>query len=116
MVKNQKVIKMDSEHQNEQEKRAITEMQKGLSQMEQFPVYDPDLQWFEQFVLAEKQRIKKILIRDLSIFLFVAVIIICAIVVSLFQMPAVFIFLQIATTVFISFYTGMRLMKKVNSE
>ncbi|WP_223592981.1 YxlC family protein [Neobacillus bataviensis] len=113
-MKKQKVIVLDSEQQNKQEILAISKMQEGLNKMEQFPVYSPDLQWFEQMVLAEKQRIRKKLIRDLSIYLIVAIIILCGIMISLFQMPAVFIFLQIATTIFIAFYSGTRLMKKVN--
>ncbi|MEH7333637.1 YxlC family protein [Neobacillus drentensis] len=113
-MKKQKVIVLDSEQQNKQDILAISKMQEGLNKMEQIPVYSPDLQWFEQMVLVEKQRIRKKLIRDLSIFLIVAIIILCGIMISLFQMPAVFIFLQIATTIFIAFYSVTRLMKKVN--
>lgn len=112
-MKKQKVILLDSGQANKQDIAAISELQKGLNKMDQFPVYSPDLQWFEQMVVAEKQRIRKKLIKDLSVFLIVAVIILSGIMVSLFQMPAVFIFLQISTTIFIAGYTGSRVMKKV---
>ncbi|MDN3015192.1 YxlC family protein [Paenibacillus sp. BSR1-1] len=112
-MKKQRVIVLDGEQQNKQDILAISEIQEGLNKMEQFPVYSPDLQWFEQMVLAEKKIIRKKLIRDLSIFFIVAIIILCGIMISLFQMPAVFIFLQIATTIFIAFYSGTRLLKKV---
>ncbi|MFF2446291.1 YxlC family protein [Neobacillus sp. NPDC058068] len=113
-MKKQKVIILGNEQLDKQDSAAIHELQEGLHHLDQFPVYTPDLSWFEQRVAAEKQQIRKKLIRDLSIFLIIALIILTGIIVSLFQMPVVFMFLQLFTTIFIVFYTGARFLKKVS--
>jgi hypothetical protein len=113
-VKKQKVIILNSEQQNKQDFDAIHELQEGLQRIDQFPVYTPNLQWFEQMVIQEQQNKKKKLIRDLSVFFIVAFIILSGMIISLYQMPAIFILVQIITTIFIVVYTGVRLMKKAN--
>jgi hypothetical protein len=114
-VKKQKVIKLGNEQQNKLDLDAIDTLQEGLKMVDQMPVYTPELQWFEQLVLAEQQKDRKRLIKDLSVFLLVALLIISGIILSLYQMPSVFIFLQIITTVFIAFYTRVRFVKKVKN-
>jgi hypothetical protein len=114
-VKKQKVIILGNEQLDKQDSAAIHELQEGLHHLDHFPVYSPDLSWFEQRVAAEKQQIRKKLIRDLSIFLIIALIIITGIIVSLFQMPVLFIFLQLVTTIFIVLYTSVSLLKKVSN-
>ncbi|HEY2420353.1 MAG TPA: YxlC family protein [Neobacillus sp.] len=114
-MKKQKVIIFSTEQQNKSDLDAIHSIQEGLNLVDQFPVYTPDLSWFEQMVLAKKQQDRKNLIRDLLVFLLVAVLIISGIIVSLYNMPMVFIYLQIITTIFIAFYTTVRFVKKVNN-
>jgi hypothetical protein len=114
-VKKQKVILLDSEQQNKLDLVAIHEMQKGLNKVDQFPVYTPNLQWFEHMVIAEKQNSRKKLFKDLLVFFIVALFILSGLIVSLYHMPVIFIFLQIITTVFIVVYTSVRLVKKANS-
>ncbi|EKN70222.1 hypothetical protein BABA_06036 [Neobacillus bataviensis LMG 21833] len=113
-MKKQKVIILNSEQQNKQDLDTIAELQEGLQRIDQFPVYTPNLQWFEQFVIQEQQNKKKILIRDLSIFSIIAFIILSGMIISLYQMPAIFIIVQIITSIFIVVYTSVRLIKKAN--
>jgi hypothetical protein len=115
-VKKRKVILLDSEQLSKQDSDAICELQEGLNKVDQFPVYTPDLQWFEQIVLAEQENARKKLIRDVAIFALVAVVILSGIIVSLYHMPVIFIILQISTTVFMALYTGVRFIKQVSNE
>jgi hypothetical protein len=115
-VKKQKVVILDNEQQNNHDLDAIHKLQDGLSKIDQFPVYTPDLQWFENMVITEKENSRKKLRKELSLFLMIALIILSGIIVSLYQMPIVFLFIQIITTVFIVFYTitGFRKKVKIN--
>jgi hypothetical protein len=112
-VKKQKVVILDNEQQNKHELDAIHKLQEGLSKVDQFPVYTPDLQWFENMVLAEKENSKRKLMKELSLFLTIALFILSGIIVSFYQMPVVFLFIQIITPVFIVFYTVTGFRKKV---
>ncbi|MFS0779063.1 YxlC family protein [Neobacillus sp. 3P2-tot-E-2] len=115
-MKKQKVVILDNEQQNNHDLDAIHKLQDGLSKIDQFPVYTPDLQWFENMVITEKENSRKKLRKELSLFLMIALIILSGIIVSLYQMPIVFLFIQIITTVFIVFYTitGFRKKVKIN--
>jgi hypothetical protein len=112
-VKKQKVVILDNEQQNKHDLDAIHMMQEGLSKVDQFPVYTPDLQWFESMVRTEKENSRKKLRKELSLFLIIALFILSGIIVSFYQMPVVFIFIQIITPVFIAYYTISRFSKKV---
>jgi hypothetical protein len=113
-VKKQKVITLEDERINKLDLDAIHELQEGLNKVNQFPVYTPDLQWFEQMVLTEQKKTRKNLIKELFIFIMIALFILSGIIVSLFQLPIVFIILQIMTTAFIVVYTFVGLIKKVH--
>jgi hypothetical protein len=112
-VKKQKVVILDNEQQNKHNMDAIHKMQQGLSKVDQFPVYTPDLQWFESMVRTEKENSRKKLRKELSLFLMIALFILSGIIVSFYQMPVVFLLIQIITSVFIVFYTITGLRKKV---
>jgi Family of unknown function (DUF5345) len=114
-VKKQKVIRLGLEQQNKLDLNVIQDLQEGFNKIDQFPVYSPDLQWFEQMVMAEKMDLRKKLIKELSLFILLALLILSVITVSLYQMPVIFIVLQIITTIFIALYTGVRVIKKVNN-
>ena len=115
-MKKQKVVILENEQQNNHDLDAIHKLQDGLSKVDQFPVYTPDLQWFENMVAAEKENNKKKLMKELSLFLMVALLILSGIIVSFYQMPVVFLFIQIITPVFIAFYTITGIRKKVNHQ
>lgn len=112
-MKKQKIVIQGGELQNKKDMRAVLELKDGLDKIERFPVYTPDLQWFENIVITEKEKSRKRLIKDLSLFIMVAFIILSIIIVSLYQMPVIFLIIQIFSTLFIVFYTGAGLKKKV---
>jgi hypothetical protein len=115
-VKKQKVVILENGQQNKHDLDAIHKLQEGLSKVDQFPVYTPDLQWFENMVVTEKENNRKKLMKELSLFLIIALFIISGIIISFYQMPVVFLFIQIITPVFIVFYTitGYRKKVKIN--
>lgn len=115
-MKKQKVVILDNEQQNNHDLDAIHKLQEGLSKVDQFPVYTPDLQWFENMVVTEKENNRKKLIKELSLFLLIALMILSGIILSFYEMPVVFLFIQIITPVFIVFYTitGYRKKVKIN--
>jgi hypothetical protein len=114
-VRKQKVIKLHKEQLNKRDLDVISKLNVGLDMLDQMPTYTPDLQWFEKMVLDEQQSIKKKLIRDLTLYTIIALIILSGIIVSLFNMPLIFIFLQIGTTASIVMYLGIGFFKQVRS-
>jgi Family of unknown function (DUF5345) len=115
-VKKQKVVILENEQQNKHDMDAIHKLHEGLSKVDQFPVYTPDLQWFEKMILTEKENSRKKLIKELSLFIMIALLILSGIIVSFYQIPVVFIFIQIITPVFIATYTLTRVSKKVKNQ
>ncbi|MEH7180778.1 YxlC family protein [Neobacillus vireti] len=115
-MKKQKVVQLENEHQNKHDLDAIHKLQEGLSKVDQFPIYTPDLQWFEQMVEVEMEKNRKNLRKELSLFIMTALMILSGVIVSLYQMPTVFILIQIITTVFIALYTMSRFSKKVKNQ
>ncbi|SDN12020.1 YxlC family protein [Bacillus sp. OK048] len=113
-MKKQKVVILDNEQQNKRDLDAIHALQEGLTKVDQFPVYTPDLQWFEKMVQTEKQNSRKKLMIELSMFIMIALFILSGIIVSFYQMPVVFILIQIITSIFIVLYTITKFSKKVN--
>ncbi|WP_342430151.1 YxlC family protein [Neobacillus sp. FSL H8-0543] len=113
-MRKQKFTKPDNEQLNNLDLEILHEIQEGFNKMDQFPIYTPDLQWFNQMVIDEQHNKKKKFVKDLTIFIIIAVIILTGIIVSLYQMPAIFIMLQIITTAFIVVYTGSMFGRKVS--
>lgn len=108
-------INRQKHQQTKEDLSVIQEFNQGLEVLDNFPVYTPSLQWFEQMVLEEQQKVKRKLMKDLSIFMIVAVLILSGIILSLYHMPFLFMSLQIVTTIFIAVYSGVRVVKKVNN-
>jgi hypothetical protein len=114
-VRKQNVIKLHKEQLSKSDLDVIAEVNMGLEKLDQLPAYTPDLQWFENMVLVEQQTIKKKLIRDIALFLIVALTIISGVIVTMFDMPLLFIILQIGTTACIVMYLGIGFVKQVRS-
>lgn len=112
-MKRQKDKQLMDEKVCEQEKAALAAIMQGLSKLDDIPTNPPNVQWFEQFVQIEMQQNRKKLMKDLTLFTIIALGILSVIMVSLYQMPQLFIGLQIVTTIFIAVYSGMSLFKKV---
>ncbi|KPL61563.1 YxlC family protein [Rossellomorea vietnamensis] len=73
----------------------------------------PNLQWFEEFVSERQERQKARFRRDLIIFLLLAGCILTLFSLTLFQMPVLFLLLQIIIFLGASIFTGITYRKKV---
>lgn len=73
----------------------------------------PSLQWFEQLVEDRQVELKARFKRDLFIFLLLACCILTGLSLTLFQMPILFLLLQVAIFVGASIFTGITYTKKV---
>ncbi|CAN7478285.1 YxlC family protein [Rossellomorea sp. LjRoot5] len=73
----------------------------------------PNLQWFEQLVSDRQEQLKARFRRDLIIFLLMAGCILTLFSLTLFQMPVLFLLLQIIIFMGASIFTGITYMKKV---
>lgn len=100
------ILKMDDD-------KTILEITNSLRKIDHLPLVTPDLEWFEEMALENKAYIKKKFRKDLMIFLFVAAIILSGVIVTLFQMPIMFIAIQIVVIAFITVYSGKLVVKKV---
>ncbi|RSK28692.1 hypothetical protein EJF36_18460 [Bacillus sp. HMF5848] len=79
--------------------KTITQIKKGFDELEeQFPVYTPDIKWFEEKVKQNEQVIRKRLYKELLMFWGVALAIIAIGVVTYLQVPVMFILLQVLVT------------------
>lgn len=112
-MKKRKVIVFEGEQLNKQDSGVIQDIQQSLKKIDEFPIYTPDLQWFEQMIEEEKKQVRITFKKELIFFLIIASIILGGIITALNHIPKVFIILQILTTLFIIMYTTVQFIKKV---
>jgi len=92
----------------------MNEIEKGFESIERgSPVYTPNLEWFENLVIEEKQRLRKKLIFDVVAFAIVSIFILSAVLFSLSRIPVIFIAIQGIVTVFIFAYFAIKHVKQV---
>ncbi len=108
-----KVLIFDKDQLAKEDHETIESLQQGLAKIDSLPIPAPEKRWFEQLVLAEQQKIRKNLFRDLTLFLIMAFFILGGMMFSLYQQPAVFAFLQISVTIFLILYTSVQFARKV---
>ncbi|MBT2690771.1 YxlC family protein [Bacillus sp. ISL-47] len=112
---NRKVLPLEHEHQNENDLAAIKEIEDGLDLLENnVQMYTPDLQFFEQLVLDQRQIMKKKFMREVAIFIVVALLVVSSVLFMLYQLPVAFFILQGIVTVFIIAYSTVSFVKQVN--
>ncbi|MEX3714874.1 YxlC family protein [Cytobacillus horneckiae] len=98
------------------EQAVIDEITKSLNILDAHPVHIPDASWFEAFVEDQQKKLRKTFIRDVCVFLFVALFILSGLLFTLFQMPYLFIVIQIASIIFVALYSFIRYRKQVAPE
>lgn len=77
---------------DEQLERTFEELRSGLDQIDRlYPVDTPDLDWFWQMTLAEKRRLRRKLIRDLTTFWLMATIFLSVYLIAVHHLPTVYI-------------------------
>jgi len=93
----------------------IDELEEGLEMLDKsFPIETPNIQFFEQLVVNQKAEMRKKLIKDMSIFSVVALLVVGIVLYTLYQLPIVFYVLQGIVTVFIVGYTVRKVSQRVS--
>ena len=102
---------MNNEHEHDELKEILN---KGFRSIDQeIEENTPSLQWFEQFAEEQHEQLKGRFKRDIVVFLLIACCILTAFSLTLFQLPILFLLLQVVIFVGASIYTGIAYMKKV---
>lgn len=107
-------VPMETEQLDDELLAVVKEIEHGLESVEQSsPVYTPDLAWFENMVVEEKQKLRKKLIFDIALFSVVAVLILSVVLFTLYNVPVIFFTIQgLVTIIFIAYFT-FRYIKQV---
>lgn len=101
----------DREEHNE----TICAIQQSLQSLDdQYKADLPKIQWFEQMVIGEKERLRKKLIQDISLFGFIAMLILSLVIFSLYKVPIVFFIAQGAVILWCLLFGVIRFVKQVN--
>ncbi|WP_174730509.1 YxlC family protein [Mesobacillus harenae] len=112
----QKKFPPDDQQENEKELLStISEISEGLNKLEKIvPDQSPQLDWFEYMIYSQKQQYRKRLVKELAVFLFIALFIVGGMLFTILEMPKLFLMLQGAVIVFIVLYGSIRIKKQVN--
>lgn len=95
MSKNKVVPLKGGEQHEDENKKAIKAINDALKKIDDHhAVFTPDLIWFEQLIIQEKEKARKKLVRDLLLFWMIAFLITGVLLFSFFQIPAMFIIIQ----------------------
>lgn len=106
--------KMENEHLEEGLFDVLKEMEQGLDMIERnAPVYTPDLEWFENIVIEEKQKLRKKFIFDVVAFAVVSLLILSGVLFSLYRVPIIFFTVQGVVTVMIVAHFAIQYVKQV---
>ena len=101
MMKNNKIIPLNKIQQIEHDDQdIINEINIGLEKVDNaYSTYTPNLQWFEQMVIREKEVARKKFIRDLVIFFIIVITVISLLIITIFHAPIVFLIVQVAVSI-----------------
>jgi uncharacterized membrane protein len=102
---------MNKEHEHDELKELLDEGFRSIDL--RIDESTPSHQWFEQFAADQHEQLKAKFKRDLVVFILLACCILTTFSLTLFQMPILFLLLQVAVFVGASIYTGRTYMKRV---
>lgn len=81
--------------EQENDPKTVKELQQGLEQMEQvFPVFTPDLNWFEQKIEQTRKNSRKKLLQDLAIFWLIAISLVLVSFMLVYRTPIIYFVVQ----------------------
>lgn len=93
---------------------AIKEIEQGFDVMEHgINIHTPNIEWFENLVVEEKQKLKKKLIFDVSLFVIIALFILGVILFALYSVPIIFAAVQGLAIIFIITFVSVQHVKQV---
>ncbi len=92
--------------ESDDQQQEINQLRSDLEQMDQlFPVFTPDLNWFEQQIEVTKKQARKKMIRDLVVFWIIAICIISFSALFINRTPVIYFILQIVAMLAFLLYT-----------
>ncbi|RFB18446.1 hypothetical protein DZB84_05925 [Bacillus sp. HNG] len=113
-MKKNKLVLLKNEPQHEEDVETIQEINEAFTKIDQqYSVFTPDLQVFEQIVAAEQQKQKKKFRRDLIAFILIALFMMTALITAFFQLPLAYILIQGIATISFPVYSFYRYRKRV---
>lgn len=101
---------------DDEDELTVKQVIDGLDKLEQWnPVSTPNLQWFQQNVEVEKQRIRKKQWKDLLTFISVAVFVLSIVIAVVYRQPILFLYFQLVGIILLPFAFN-KTRKKVSNE
>lgn len=114
-MSNRKVFPLEKELQDEDQAESIELIKMGLDILDDgIEVDTPSLEWFEQMVVVQKEATQKRFMKEVIIFLTIALIIVSVVLFTLYQLPTFFFALQGMATLFIIGYSAKHYIKQVD--
>lgn len=110
-----KKIQQENERINEELFATVTLLNEGLEKLDSIDSIPHDEKWFEQFVLMEKENIKRKFRKELALFVLCAMFIISGVLFSFFEIPQLFFVLQAAAIAIMIGYGFRSAAKRVDS-
>jgi len=90
-------------------------MKVGFDQLDEgVEIHTPSMEWFEHMVGEQTEVIRKKRIKEVTIFLMIAVIIVSMLLFTLYQLPTIFFAVQGLASIFVVFYSVKDFVKQVN--
>lgn len=113
-MKKRKVMPLKDSQQDDDFLTVIEELESGLHKIdESFPLEQPNIEWFEQLVVNQKEELRKKLIKEVILFILFGLLVLSGVLYTLYQLPFVFISLQVLVTLFVIFYSARWIFKQV---
>lgn len=110
----------EKQHSNlgeHQEDEVIEWIKHGLNSLEDgMEVETPNVEWFEEMIIVQKEVVKKRFLKEVIIFIGIALIIVSTLLLILYELPIFFFVLQGIAIVLIIGYSTKSVVKQVGEE
>lgn len=105
-MSNRKVIPLEQELLDDEQNESIQLIKMGFEQLDEgIEIDTPNIDWFEQMVVVQKEAVRKKLLREVTIFVIVALILISMVLFTLYQLPLIFFAIQGIASIFVVAYS-----------
>jgi len=106
---------LDDTSASDQDSDEIQQLKVALDELEQaIPVMTPNIQWFEQQVIEQRKMLKRRFIRDLSLFIILALVVLTLSFAAYNAIPQLFMLMQLVPFLVIPFYVVQKARKRVS--
>jgi hypothetical protein len=115
-MKKNKLLLLKKDQQPEEDVETIQEINEAFTKIDNnYSVFTPDLQVFEQMVIAEQAKQKKKFRQELTAFILIALLVMTGLVTALFRIPMAFFIVQGIATISLPIYVYLQYRKRVRS-